>query len=253
MHERSTASDAWPRFTPVADHALLVSFGDVIAEDTSAAVLGLDRALVDSPPPGMTECVPALVNLLIDFDPLLTDHQQVRAHVERLLHTPSRGQALGLLREVEVCYDEEFAPDLAAVARAVGLSIDDVVNNHLQAHYVVRMYGFAPGYAYLSGVPRAIQVPRKPSAVRGIAAGSVLIAGPQCLVSTLTMPTGWSIIGRSPTRILTPDERAPFLFAVGDTVRFMRIDRAQYEARKASEREHLEREQAGRGEAERHA
>lgn len=258
MNERSTAGDAWPRFTPVADHALLVSFGDAIADDTSAAVLGLDRALADSPPPGMAECVPALVNLLIDFDPVLTDHEQVRAHVERLLRTASRGQAPGQLREVEVCYDEAFAPDLAAVARAVDLSIDDVVNNHLQAQYVVRMYGFAPGYAYLSGVPRAIQVPRKPAAVRGIAAGSVLIAGPQCLVSTLTMPTGWSIIGRSPTRILTPNERTPFLFAVGDTVRFVRIDRAQYEARKATEREqaerdHAERDHAEREQAERHA
>lgn len=253
MHAPSTAGRAWPSFTPVADHALLVSFGDVIADDTSAAVLALDRALLDSPPTGMAECVPALVNLLIDFDPVLTDHVQVRAHVERLLRTPSRGQARGQQREVEVCYDEEFAPDLAAVARAVGLSIDDVVSCHLQGDYVVRMYGFAPGYAYLSGVPRAIQVPRKPAAVRGIAAGSVLIAGPQCLVSTLTMPTGWSIIGRSPTRILLPDERAPFLFAVGDTVRFMRIDRAQYEARKATEREQAGRGQTGRDRAERHA
>jgi len=60
--------------------------------------------------------------------------------------------------------------------------------------------------------------------------GSVLIAGPQCLVSTLTMPTGWWVIGRSPTRILTGDEDRPFLFDVGDRVSFRRIDRATYEA-----------------------
>jgi inhibitor of KinA len=50
--------------------------------------------------------------------------------------------------------------------------------------------------------------------------------------TTLKMPTGWSIIGRSPTRILTRDERAPFLFGVGDKVRFKRISLAQYEARR---------------------
>jgi inhibitor of KinA len=92
------------------------------------------------------------------------------------------------------------------------------------------MYGFAPGFAYLSGVPAAIQVPRKPSATRGIASGSVLMAGPQCLVTTLVMPTGWSVIGRSPTRILDPDSPSPFLFEVGDSVRFVRIDRARYDA-----------------------
>lgn len=227
---------AWPRFTPVADHALLVSFGDTISDAASAAVMGLDRALAATPPPGMAECVPALVSLLVDFDPLQTDHRQVQSHVEQLLHAPHAAPSTGRQRDVEVCYDEAFAPDLPAVARAVGLSIDEVVRTHLQGEYVVRMYGFAPGYAYLSGVPPAIQVPRKPAAVRNIPAGSVLIAGPQCLVSTLTMPTGWSIIGRSPTRILLPDERVPFLFDVGDTIRFRQIDRAAYESRLASER-----------------
>jgi inhibitor of KinA len=222
----------WPNFTPVADHALLVSFGSAISQDTSSAVFGLDRALVDSPPAGMTECVPGLVNLLIDFDPLLTDHAQIRTHVQRLLRGPLRTATQGQLHEVQVCYEEDFAPDLAALARTAGLSIEEAVNCHLHADYMVRMYGFAPGYAYMSGVPPAIQVPRKPSAVRDIPAGSVLVAGPQCLVTTLTMPTGWSIIGRSPTRILTGDERAPFLFSVGDSVRFRRIDRAQYESRR---------------------
>lgn len=222
---------AWPTFTPVADHALLVSLGGTIADDTSAAVIALDRALAESPPVGMRECVPAFVNLLVEFDPLLTDHRQIREAVELLMQRPAAARSPGRLHEVQVCYDGDFSPDLAAVAQATGLSMDAVISCHLQGDYEVRMYGFAPGYAYLSGVPHAIQVPRKPAAVRGIPAGSVIIAGPQCLVTTLTMPTGWAIIGRSPTRILTGDETAPFLFEVGDRVRFRRIAAAQYQAR----------------------
>jgi allophanate hydrolase subunit 1 len=72
----------WPRFTPVADHALLVAFGEVIGDDTSAAVMALDRALARSPCTGFIECVPAMVSLLVDFDPLLTDHAQVQSHVQ---------------------------------------------------------------------------------------------------------------------------------------------------------------------------
>lgn len=218
---------------PVADHALLVSFGDTLTDATSAGVMALDQALAEAPPPGLHECVPALVNLLIHFDPLLTDHEQLRGQVQQLLHRASQPPREGRLREVEVCYDEEFAPDLAAVAQASGLDVEAVIACHMQADYIVRMFGFAPGYAYLSGVPPAIQVPRKTAAVRGIAAGSVLMAGPQCLVTTLDMPTGWSIIGRSPTRILTADEHVPVHFGVGDRVRFTRIDRAQYEQRVA--------------------
>ena len=92
------------------------------------------------------------------------------------------------------------------------------------------MYGFAPGYAYLAGVPQAIQLPRKSAPVRNVPAGSVLIAGPQCLITTLTMPTGWWIIGRSRTQILTKNPDQPFLFDVGDSVTFQRVDRVRFEA-----------------------
>jgi inhibitor of KinA len=199
-----------------------------------AAVIALDRALTAASPKGMLECIPAFVSLLVDFDPLVTDHALMKADVERLAKTATLSDQVGRLHEVEVCYEPVLSPDLAAVARASGLSIEAVIDCHQRGEYQVRMYGFAPGYAYLSGVPAEIQVPRKPAAVRDVPGGSVLIAGPQCLVTTLTMPTGWSIIGRSPTRILTGVEDDPFLFGVGDKVRFKRIDLAQYEASEAS-------------------
>jgi inhibitor of KinA len=45
------------------------------------------------------------------------------------------------------------------------------------------------------------------------------------------MPTGWWIIGRSPTRILRGENAdRPFLFDVGDRVRFRRIPRDVFEA-----------------------
>lgn len=84
--------------------------------------------------------------------------------------------------------------------------------------------------AYLAGVPEAIRIPRKEAAVRGVPAGSVLIGGQQCLVTTLTMPTGRWIIGRSPTLILdSASKERPFLFDVGDRVSFRRISRAQFD------------------------
>ena len=43
------------------------------------------------------------------------------------------------------------------------------------------------------------------------------------------MPAGWWVLGRSPARILTGDPDRPFLFDVGDRVRFTRIDRAGFD------------------------
>ena len=227
----SAPSPQAPRFAAMADHALLVEFADTIDETAHAAVLALDRALAAAPFPGLREVVPAFVSLMVDFDPLVTDHASVKDALRERMAAPADARPMGTLREVEVCYDESFAPDMAEVCRQTGLEPEAVIAAHLAGDYRVFMYGFAPGYAYLAGVPPALRLPRKAAPVRNIPAGSVLIAGPQCLVATLTMPTGWWVIGRSPTPILTRDPAHPFLFDVGDRVAFRRIDRARLEAR----------------------
>lgn len=219
-----------PRFLPVADHALLVDFADTISDAAHRAVLQLDAALTAQPCAGVIETIPAFVSLLVDFEPLQTDHALVETHLRSLLKHPETTPKNPALQQVQVCYDDDLAPDLAEVARQSGMTPEAVIHAHLAGDYAVAMYGFAPGYAYLGGVPGQIRLPRKPAPLRGVAAGSVIIAGAQCLVTTLTMPTGWWIIGRSPTRILTADPLRPFLFDVGDRVKFRRITRAAFEA-----------------------
>ncbi len=210
----------FPIFRAVAEHGLLVEFGARIDDVTHAAVLALDRALAANPFAGFAEAVPAYVNLLVRFDPMVTDLRAVEAALRALIKaTPTEG-VQGTRRVVDVVYD---GPDLDEVARRCGLSPEAVIAAHLGGDYQVALYGFAPGYAYLSGVPKAIALPRKEAAVRGVAAGSVIIAAGQCMVTTLTMPTGWWIIGHSPTVILDPQGARPFLFDVGDRVAFRRV------------------------------
>ncbi len=216
-------------FTAIADHALLVSFAQEISETAHAYVVALDKAICADTPPGVIETVPALVNLLVSFDPTQTDHVTVEGHVRDCLDRLEVTKVAGVQRSVQVCYEAPFAPDLDAVASATGLTTEAVINAHLASNFQVLMYGFAPGYAYLSGVREQIQVPRKSKPVRDVPAGSVIIAGAQCLITTLTMPTGWSIIGRSPTSVFTGDPEHPFLFDVGDCLAFERIDTAAFE------------------------
>lgn len=207
----------FPAFRPVAEHALLVELGYRIAEPVQATVMALDRALAETPFTGFVEAVPAYVNLLVRFDPLQTDHPKVERTIRHLLQRAQQTAARGRQHIVEVVYD---GPDLAEVARLTGQTPDEVIAAHMAGDYRVAMYGFAPGYAYLSGVPEAIRLPRKETALRDIRAGSVIIAAGQCIVTTLTMPTGWWIIGHSDTAILDPGSTRPFLFDVGDHVQF---------------------------------
>lgn len=220
----------FPVFAPVAEHSLMVEFGDRIEPAVQDRVRALDAAAAAAPFAGFLEAVPAYASLLVRFDPLVSDHVLAEAALRGLLDRTRTATPTPTLRAVAVCYDADLAPDLADVAQATGLAPEAVAAAHLAGDYAVAMYGFAPGYAYLTGVPEAIRLPRKPAAVRGVPAGSVIIAGAQCLVTTITMPTGWWVIGRSPTRILTGDADRPFLFDVGDKVRFRRISRAEFEA-----------------------
>lgn len=219
-----------PSFTPVAERGVLVGLADAAGPEALALICALDQALATAAVPGVTEVTPGLVNLMIQFDPLVTDHDRVIGAVQALFPLAEGAGAAPRVHDIPVCYDAALTPDLSAVAKARGMTEDAVAAAHLAGTYSVDMYGFAPGFAYLTGVPEAIRVPRKPAAVRDIPAGSVMIAASQSIVTTLKMPTGWSIIGRSPAQIMRDDTDRPFLFDIGDRVRFVRISRADLPA-----------------------
>lgn len=220
------AGDDLPRLRPVADHALLVDLALEWDATAAARVRALDAALAAAPAPGQVQVVPALVNLLIDFDPCRADHAAVAAHVRGLLSAPPVALPPPAVHAVPFCPDPPFAPDLDEVARRTGLSPDRVIAALTAADYRVTMFGFAPGYAYLAGTPAAIALDRKPAPRRDVPAGSVIVAGAQALITALTMPTGWWVLGRSPFALTTGDPARPYVLAVGDVVRFHRIPAA---------------------------
>ena len=220
----------YPRLVPVADCGLLVEFGAVIDPAVNAQVATFDRTLNAHGFNGFTESIPSWSAVFVGFDPLIADHATVQNIATGIIATMKAGVAKPARHDVLACYDSDLAPDLATMAEKTGLSTDAVIEAHLSGTYVVGMMGFAPGYAYLDGLPERIRLPRKTSPVRGVPKGSIMLAGSQCIVSTVTMPSGWWCIGMSPTRILRPENDPPVLFDMGDEIRFTRIDRKTYDA-----------------------
>lgn len=220
--------DGFPRLRCVADTGILVEFGDCIDPAVHDQVLNLDRALSSNPFPGLTSLTPAYASLLVGIDPCITTPDVVISFILEI-QVSTTGSDSPRVVEIPVCYDTLYAPDLAHVASVTGRTPEEVVAAHMSAEYRVYMYGFAPGFAYLGSLPPQIQVPRRASPVRGVPAGSVNIAGPQCIVTTIEMPTGWWTIGRSPAAIFRPLNPEPFLFRVGDKVRFVDITKDKLE------------------------
>ena len=222
--------EGFPRLRCVGDTGILVEFGDRIDPAIHDRVLNLDRALGSNPFPGLVSLTPAYASVLVGIDPCITTPDAAIAFISKIGESPATRSDPSRVVEIPVCYDPPYGPDLAHVASVTGRSPHDVAAAHLSASYRVYMYGFAPGWAYLGGVPPEIQMPRRAAPVGGVLAGSVIIAGPQCIVTTIEMPTGWWTIGRSPAPIFRPLDPEPFLFRIGDRVRFVGISTEKLEA-----------------------
>ena len=216
------------RVQPVGDTAVLLEFGTAIDPDVFDAILGMEAALRADPPPGLVETVPAYVTLLLVFDPLVTDADTIAAAALRVQGGAAVRPA-ATRHEVPMCSDADLAPDLADAAERTGLGRDALLAQFFGCDLRVYMYGFAPGYAYMDGVPAALQLPRKPVPVRSRPAGSIMIAGGQCLITTLPMPTGWWVIGATRTAVLRDDDERPFLLQPGDSVRFVPQSRSRFD------------------------
>ncbi len=118
--------------------------------------------------------------------------------------------------EIRVAYD---GPDLDDVARATGLSAAEVQRRHREGTYVVDTIGFAPGFAYLTGLDPRLHVPRRATPRPRVPAGSLAIADAFTAVYPFDTPGGWHLIGHVvATRMF--DERGALL-QLGDRVHFV--------------------------------
>jgi KipI family sensor histidine kinase inhibitor len=179
-------------------------------------VLGLRAALRRAQPDGMAELVPGARTLLIRYDRDRLTPDRIESLV---LELPAEVAAEEAAREltVPVRYD---GADLADVAALSGLSPREVVGRHLAGEYTVAFCGFAPGFAYLTGLDPALRLPRRDTPRTQVPAGAVAIADEYTGVYPRSSPGGWQLIGRTdlvvwdlerdPVTPLTPGTRVRF-------------------------------------------
>ncbi|MGO1411056.1 MAG: 5-oxoprolinase/urea amidolyase family protein, partial [Microbacterium sp.] len=201
---------AMMRFLPCGDDAVLVELPDL------TAAVALARSLAARPVPGMVDAVPGARTVLVQLAPH-ADRDAVRGDLltrTGSTHAPDDAETV----EIGVVYDGE---DLGEVAALTGLTPTEVVERHTAAVYEVAFTGFAPGFAYLSGLDPALHVPRLETPRRRIPAGAVAIAGEFSGVYPRSSPGGWRLLGRTPDAMWDLDRAQPALLRPGMRVRFV--------------------------------
>lgn len=121
--------------------------------------------------------------------------------------------------EVPTRYD---GPDLEDVARSWDMTVDEAVATHTALDFVVAFCGFAPGFAYCTGLPAHLQVSRRADPRPRVPAGSVALAGEFTGIYPSASPGGWRLLGRTDLRLWDVARETPATLPPGTPVRFVR-------------------------------
>ncbi|GAB2978914.1 5-oxoprolinase subunit PxpB [Amycolatopsis acidiphila] len=168
--------------------------------------------------PDVLEVVPGARTVLVVARPGSTALSEAREAVEAAdLANPPGADPRAV--ELAVRYDGE---DLQLVAETAGISADEVVELHTGAEYTVAFTGFAPGFAYLTGLPEPLRQSRLDTPRTKVPAGSVGLAGEFTGVYPRSSPGGWRLLGHTETVLFDSRAERPALLAPGDRVRFRR-------------------------------
>jgi KipI family sensor histidine kinase inhibitor len=197
------------RVLPCGDRALLVEVADL------ASVRSVTAALERHPLPGQEELVPAARTVLVRLEGEPTELHA--AALARLRPDPTAGPRVAHEVTLDVVFD---GPDLDEVAALTGRPAVHVIQALTSAELTVAFSGFAPGFAYLTGLPRELHVPRRATPRTRVPAGAVGLAGPYAGVYPRESPGGWQLVGRTDAVLFDVDRDPPALLAPGARVRF---------------------------------
>lgn len=224
-----------PRLLDAGEAALVVEFGSTVDPAINDRVLALEAAIHADPPQGLRESVPTYRSLMLHYDPLILDRETLATRVLALSEGSAERAGPATLWTLPCCYEAPHGEDIGEVAERTGLSSEEIVALHASATYRVYMYGFAPGFAYLGGLPEKLAVPRRASPRPPHPKNAVVIGGGLAAVATVPMPTGWYVIGATPARLYAPERAESFFVSPGDRIRFEPVDAATFAALDARE------------------
>ena len=218
------------RILTAGDSSLLIEFGKEISPDINKRISATVQLMKEQHIEGVVDVIPAFASLLINYDPRVITYAALVKRMKHLLKVDAKVEKeVKRIFEIPVCYGGEFGPDLANIAKHAGLSEQEVIDIHSSRDYLIYMLGFLPGFCYLGGLDERIFTPRLVNPRIRIEAGSVGIGGSQTGIYPLESPGGWQLMGKTPVKTYDPDRETPILVEAGDYIRFIPVDRAEYD------------------------
>jgi len=199
----------------VGEYSWLLEFPDGDERQANARARAAAAVLGRSRPEGLLDVIPAARTLYVAGSPVFDP-----GFLSGLEGTPLPLEA-GPASKLHTIAMAPAGADLPEVAAALSLSVEEFVARFTRIVYTVGFLGFSPGFAYLYGLPPAMELPRRKTPRTAVPAGSVAIAGKYACVYPGATPGGWNLLGTARVTLFDPAADPPALFSPGDRVRFV--------------------------------
>lgn len=212
-----------------SETSLIIYFGSTIDPLVSKGVQRAYKALKEARIEGFYELVPSYASLLIEYDILKYTFTQVcQIAEETIKNAPFLNEKEQKIVTIPAYYGLEVGLDLEDLAQEKNLSVEAIIDLHVNALYNVYAIGFAPGFAYMGEIKEALATSRLANPRKAIPKGSVAIADRQTAIYPTKSPGGWKILGRTPTPMFDAFYEGLSLVHVGDLVRFEPVSKEQF-------------------------
>ena len=225
--EENAVSDYTLRY--VGDQALLVEFENEISIEVNQKVRALKYDLEQRTIPGIGELVPTYRALLIHYDSLRADLDQLKETIQAsaasldLSHLPR-----ATVTEIPVLYEGEYALDLEEIARLENTTPDQNIHKLIDIHYILYKRGCAPVHPDTARDGHPFSFKRRESPRVRIPGGSIVVQLALSDIIPFDQPCGWNIIGTTPILACDYRKENPFLLKAGQWIRHVPVDQAEF-------------------------
>ena len=213
----------------LGDAALYCDFGDEVNKEINSLVIkyfyNIKRLNIN----GVTNLTPSYNKLIISFDLNILNFFSLKKIIENAeineVQISNRSQ-----KEIPVCCDNEYALDIKRLESRLNLKPEIIFENFFQNEYFCYMTGFVAGMPFLGDLSKDMRLKRLETPRVKVPKGSVGITEQFCNIYSFESPGGWNIIGNTPLDIFDiSNKNTPNLISPGDSVKFKRITREQYD------------------------
>ena len=188
-----------PKYKKYGESALLIEWGSQINEAILNDIRLLSDKITESDIDGIIDINFVYHSLLVTFDNDITGSVTLISYLKKLYKNNSESKSQQQKTwHIPVLYQTDFENELSEYLLNNEISNSEVINLHTSPIYTVFGIGFLPGFLYLGGLPKELNILRKQTPSKKIPKGTVAIAGGQTGIYPQDSPGGWHAIGKTP-------------------------------------------------------